>query len=211
MKTSRFLNRRAFPTISAMLLGIGLFTLMAPDGVQAGSTSTFNVSATFADNASTRLTGTVTINTATGAVDGFNFDIPTMTVGATVMPGLNLTPLTANGSFFNESGPCSPSVGGELGFSIDGSSPGTEELELVIPQTTLVGYRGGTILNSIPCSSFSSGKLFTGFADFTSSSGGFVKIFGTGTINVVPEPSSLLLLASSLLVLFRVELKKTIA
>jgi hypothetical protein len=45
-------------------------------GLEAQSSdTTFNVSATFADNSSTPLIGTVTINISTGVIDGFNFDI----------------------------------------------------------------------------------------------------------------------------------------
>jgi len=61
----------------------------------------FSVSGTFADNNSTPLTGTITINSATGAIDGFDFDIPTMTTGTTTLAGALFTPATATESFDN--------------------------------------------------------------------------------------------------------------
>jgi hypothetical protein len=50
MKTRQFLKRRAFfPSIVAMLLGMGLFMLVAPGGVRADSLATFNFSGTLAN------------------------------------------------------------------------------------------------------------------------------------------------------------------
>lgn len=160
-------------------LGVLACACFLVTGVEAQSADTiFHVSATFADNNSTLLTGTVTINTATGAIDGFNFVIPSMTVGTTVVPGLNLTPSTATASF----GPTCNDTDPGLDFNINGAPPGTKDLELKMPQTMLVGYIGGTILHSVPCSSQSNGTLFSGFADFGAFGGGFVTIAGSGTI-----------------------------
>ena len=96
MKARQSLRYRAVPIISVLLCML-IFVLAAPGRVQADST--FNVSATFADNNSTPLTGTLTINTATGAVDGFHFDIPTMTTGSTTLAGALFTPATATSKY----------------------------------------------------------------------------------------------------------------
>lgn len=177
---SVFLNGQTYNTGYQSGAQSNPFIGIAGNGLVSSGDITFNVSATFADNNATPLTGTVTINTATGAIDGFDFAIPSMTVGTTVVPGLNLTPSTATASF----GPTCVGTGTDFGldFNIKGAPPGTEDLELKMPQTTLVGYAGGTILNSVPCSTFSGGTLFTGFADYGAFGGGFVKIIGSGTI-----------------------------
>ena len=120
VKTGQFLRHRAFRSISVMLLDVGLFMLVAPRNARADSI--FNVSGTFTDNSSTSLTGTLTINTITGAVDGFDFNIPTMTVGSTTLAGALFTPSTATVVFFAHAG------GSEIDFQLFGAPPQGETL-----------------------------------------------------------------------------------
>jgi hypothetical protein len=93
----------------------------------------FDVSGTFADNNSTPLRGTVTVSTATGGIEGFFFDIPTMTNGSTTLPGALFTPATATSSFSNF-GP-----GAFVSFQLFGAPPQGEELFLLIPEPTAIG------------------------------------------------------------------------
>jgi hypothetical protein len=199
MKTSQFLKRRTFPTITAMLLGIGLFALMAPGRAQADSI--FDVSATFSDNSSTPLIGTLTINTATGAIDGFDFNIPTMTIGSTTLAGALFTPSTATAFNFTHAG------GSEIDIQLLGAPPNSEELFLEIPQTTLVSYAGGLLLQEVTSGGT---MLHTGYQSGAQSNP-FIELSGNGSITPVPEPSGLILFAAGLLGLFVVTLKKGIA
>src|SRR5208283_443080 len=136
MEFRRLLRARTFfSSIAAMLLGVALFVLVAPGRVQAQAV--FDVSATFGDNSSTPLTGTLTINTATGVVDGFYFNIPTMTIGSTTLAGALFTPATANEGYFINSD------WSYITLQLFDAPPEGEELFLEIPQTTLVSYTGG--------------------------------------------------------------------
>ena len=173
--------------------------LVAPGMIRADST--FNVSATFADNSSTPLTGTLTINTATGAVDGFHFDIPTMTIGSTTLAGALFTPSTATVSNFTHPG------GSEIDFQLFGAPPQGEILFLEIPQATLVSYTGGLLLQEVN----SGGTiLHTGYQSGVQSNPFFV-LTENGTITPTPEPSCLTLLVTGVLGLLGASLKKAIA
>ena len=166
MKTSQFLKCRISPTIPAILLGIGLFALNVPCRAQADTT--FAVSATFSDNSSTPLVGILIINTATGAIDGFNFSIPTMTIGSTTLPGAQFTPSTANAFYFTHAG------GSEVDIQLFGAPSNSEELYLEIPQTTLVSYAGGLLLQEVTSgetmlhSGYQSGAQSNPFIELTS-------------------------------------------
>jgi hypothetical protein len=199
MNARESLRHHAVPTISALLLSMLILMLAAPRRVRADST--FNVSATFADNSSTALTGTLTINTATGAVDGFNFDIPTMTIGSTTLAGALFTPSTATESYFTHPG------GSEIDFQLFGAPPQGEILFLEIPQTTLVSYTGGLLLQGVN----SGGTiLHTGYQSGVQSNP-FIELTGNGTITPTPEPSCLTLLATGVLGLLGAALKKATA
>jgi hypothetical protein len=197
MEITRLLKPRAFFSgIAAMLLAVALFMLVVPSRAQAQTT--FDVSATFADNNSTPLTGTVTINTATGAVDGFDFDIPTMTIGSTTLGGALFTPSTANESYLTHPG------GSEIDFQLIGAPPEGDTLFLEIPQTTLVSYAGGPLLQEVT----SDGTMLHTSYQSGARSNPFIEITEDGSITPAPEPSSLILFATSLLGLLGVALKK---
>jgi hypothetical protein len=194
-----FLDTQGNVVRVSMIAALLLAFFFAISAQPAQADTIFNVSATFADNNSTPVTGTVTINTATWVVDGFNFNIPTMTVGTSTVQGLIFTPLTATGELLNPlaDSSCKPSDGSVLGFNIKGTPGGTETLQFLIAQTTLVGYAGSTIINSIPCPART---FFSVFGNVPSSSQ-FVTLSGTGTITAAPtpEPCSLFMLSTGLL------------
>ena len=86
MKTSQFLERRAFfPSIVAMLLGMGLFVLMAPDGVRADSLATFNFSGTLANpvNGDASVTGQFTLDLTNATITSFDFVTPVENISST--------------------------------------------------------------------------------------------------------------------------------
>jgi hypothetical protein len=195
MKIGKFLTQRGFPSVS--LVVVALLVLITPLRVQADSS--FHVAATFADNNSTALQGTLTINTTTGAVDGFYFDIPIMTIGSTTLAGALFTPSTATESYSTHSG------GSEIDFQLFGAPPEGEELFLEIPQTTLVSYGGGSLLQEVTSGGT---MLHTGYQSGVQSNP-FIELTENGTITPVPEPSSLTLIAAGLLGLLIVALLKT--
>lgn len=141
--------------------------------------TTFVVSGTFSDNSSTPFTGIVNINTQTGAIVGFNFNIPTMTLGATTLPGANFTPSTATANFFSSNAPpCSPAQGGFMTFQLFNAPPNSEELYLLIPQSSLISYNGGALLQQVTCG----GQAFhTGYQSGLQSNP-FFEISGNGSI-----------------------------
>jgi hypothetical protein len=84
MKTGQFLNFRVLPTISAMLLGVGLLLLAAPDRIQADSTATYNFSGTLlqAVNGNASVTGQFTLDLTNPAVTAFDFTTPVETISS---------------------------------------------------------------------------------------------------------------------------------
>jgi hypothetical protein len=146
----------------------------------------FAVSGTFADNNSTALTGTITLSAATGNINGFSFNIPTMTTGSTTLPGALFTPATATPSF-SSFGP-----GAFVTFQLFGAPPQGEELFLLIPAPVANPYTGGPLLQQL---TFQAQVFHTGYQ-----SGGqanpFFQLSRDGSITLVstPEPSSYLFL-----------------
>lgn len=199
MRMTLLLKPRSFySSLAAMLLGMALFMIVVPSTAQAQVT--FDVSATFADNNSIPLAGTVTINTTTGTVGGFYFNIPMMTIGSTTLAGALFTPSTANASFFAHGG----GSGSEIDFQLFGAPSNGEELYLEIPQTTLVSYVGGSLLQELTSGDI---MLHTGYQSGPQSNP-FIEISEDGSITPTPEPSSLILFAIGLLVLLGVALNK---
>jgi hypothetical protein len=150
----------------------------------ARADTTFDVSGTFADNDSTPLTGTITLNSS-GAIDGFFFDIPTMNSGPTTLAGALFTPATATPSF-SDFGP-----GAFVTFQLFGAPPEGEELFLLIPEPIGNPYSGGPLLQQL---SFGGQVFHTGYQSGPQSNP-FFELAGNGCITVAtPEPSSCLFL-----------------
>lgn len=150
----------------------------------------FNVSGTFGDNNSTPLTGTLTINTATGSIDGFSFNVPTMTIscgnpscqdGSATLPGALFTPQTATAGFFSDP---DKSLGSYI--ELFGAPAGSEELWLLIPQTTLISYTGGILLKNITFQ----GTVYQSGYQFGAGSNPFINLSGNGVITPLASESA---------------------
>jgi hypothetical protein len=148
-----------------------------------------DVSGTFDDNNSTPLTGTITLDEATGAIDGFDFDIPTMTIGSSTLAGALFTPATATVSFDNF-GPAA-----FVNFQLNGAPPEGEELFLLIPPPTLP-HTGGPLLQEV---TFDDQDYHTGYQSGVQSNP-FFELTGNGSITLAPtpEPSSYAFLGLSI-------------
>lgn len=161
----------------ALALSLGLVALVMPNAVRADTI--FTASGTFGDNST--LSGTLTINTATGFVTGAD-----LIVQYNISPGITET-------FTNILGQTPNSV------DLEGNLFG--DLFLFIDASTLVGYTGGALCStSVSCvgsvvSDVSPGSGVKGvpFNDFLTS--GTL----TGPATPTPEPPTAVLLASSLL------------
>lgn len=178
---------------------IPLLALLVVSGVKPAQAGViFNVSAIFADNNSTPLRGTVSVDAGTGAIDGFNFNIPTMTTGSTTLPGALFTPQTATPSF-SGFGP-----GSFITFQLFGAPPQGEELFLLVPGTcSLAGCPLLQVLN------FQGTNFHTGYQSGVQANP-FFEIAGDGTITpaAVPEPSSLVPLSISLVAVIGAALRR---
>ena len=176
-------------TLGSLFKSAPLMCLLA-SAHMAQADTIFNVSGTFDDNSSTPLAGTVTVDTATGAVDGFYFDIPTMTTGTTTLAGALFTPATATVGFSDVG-----TVASFVNFQLFGASPNSEELYLLIPPVTLP-YSGSTLLQEV---TFGGEVYHTGYQSGAQSNP-FFELTGDGSITpaATPEPSSYLLLGSGI-------------
>ncbi len=166
------------------ILGLAMFCLLTP--VRPAQADTiFDVSGTFDDTNSTPLTGTITLNTVTGAIDGFNFDIPAMKNGSTTLAGALFTPATATDSV-DDFGPAT-----FVNFQLFGAPPEGEELFLLIPTPTLP-YTGGELLQEV---TYMGQDFHTGYQSGVQANP-FFELTGNGTIApaATPEPSSYLFL-----------------
>ena len=188
MRTRSVETERVF-SFRTPALAVVLLALLFVTGVQAALADTlFKVSATFSDNNSTPFTGTVEINTQTGAIDQFYFNIPTMNLGTTTLAGALFTPDTATPDFTGIGYPCTASLGSFITFQLFGAPSNSEELYLLIPQSSLISYNGGALLQQVTCS----GKAFhTGYQSGLQSNP-FIEITANGSItpSAVPEPAA---------------------
>jgi hypothetical protein len=166
---------------SLSIVGLAMYCWLAT----AQADTVFDVSGTFDDNNSTPLTGTITLNAVTGAIDGFDFDIPTMTIGSTTLAGALFTPATATESF-DDFGPAA-----FVSFQLFGAPPEGEELFLLIPPPTLP-YTGDPLLQEV---SFDGQDYHTGYQSGVQANP-FFELTGNGSITPAPtpEPSSYLFL-----------------
>jgi hypothetical protein len=98
-------------------------------------------------------------------------------------------------------------VGLKIDFQLFGAPPQGEILFLEIPQTALVSYTGGLLLQEV-----NSGGTFlqTGYQSGVKSNP-FTELTANGTITPTAEPSCLTLLATGVLGLLGAALKKAIA
>jgi hypothetical protein len=151
--------------LAAVLVGPGLFAAKAD--------TIFNFSGTFQNGAA--LGGSITINTATGAIDGVN-----LTVGGTSFSFVQLNLPGFGTEYFLQ-----------LTSTASDSSP---FLDVFFPVTSLVGYTGGQLCIT-PVAGACSNPTQVGIG------GGNVAYLtaGSDTSSSVPEPSSLLLLTGGLI------------
>lgn len=163
-------------------------------GVAPALANSFTINGVLQGNVS--FSGTLNINTTTGAITSWHVALPAVSG----LPALTLTPVSS--VLFPFAGPSITSCpAGLFGFSTK-SVPGFSQLdlELVIPQTTLVGFTGAAIVPSVQCKGtpvpFVTNSAYVGFPN-----GGqriLVQVT-SGSITPVPEPSSLFLLGTGLL------------
>jgi hypothetical protein len=166
-------------------LSIAAIVLCSVSVRPAHADTVFDVSGTFDDNNSTPLVGTITLGPA-NTLDGFFFDIPSMTIGSTALAGALFTPSTATASF-DDFGPAA-----FLNFQLFGAPPEGEELFLLIPEPIATPFEGSSLLQAVS----SGGQVFhTGYQSGPQSNP-FFELAGNGTITpaAAPEPSSYLFL-----------------
>jgi len=160
-----FLSRltKMILVLAAVLVGPGL--------IAASADTIFNFNGTFQDGSA--LGGTMTVNTATGAIDGIN-----LTVGSNTFTFIQApTPELIGGSLFIQLTATSA-----FNFPI---------LDIFIPVTSLVGYNGGQLCIS-PTAGDCSNPTQWG-------ANGTASYLTQGSSSAVPEPSSLILLTGGLI------------
>jgi hypothetical protein len=186
--------------------GLVLIGLIAPRAVRADSFVTFQASGTFANvgcpGCVTTLAGNVTIDTTSGkVVNNSSFPSTLETVSndsklnlgpynVTIVQGLNL-----ESTFY--------------GFTFEDSIG--DVLYIALPTTSLVGYAGGAICSSSDLCPGPTDVAFPesseiepegSFGPFEELSSGKLTVFNpNGPPTPTPEPSSLMMLGSSLLAL----------
>jgi hypothetical protein len=164
---------------------IAAIALCCSASVRAAQADTiFDVSGIFDDNNSTPLLGTFTLS-STNALDGFDFNIPTMINGSTTLAGALFTPATATASF-SDFGPAA-----FLSFQLLGATPEGETLFLLIPEPIATPFAGSALLQAVS----SGGQVFhTGYQSGPQSNP-FFELKDDGTIAAAaPEPSAYLFL-----------------
>lgn len=161
----------------------------------AEAANIFNVSATFADNNSTPLTGTIAIDSITDDIIDFSFNIPAMTNGTTNLAGALFTPATANLSF--------GSIGAStlaVEFQLKGTQQqGADTLYLLVP-TPPSPYPGGPVLREVV---FEGQAFHSGYQSGPPSTPFFLlKADGIVTPAAVPEPASYLCVGFGMVALY---------
>jgi hypothetical protein len=163
-----------FLVLVVALVGPGLFV------ASADTITTFNVSGTFAD--SSALSGTITINTTTGAITGAS-----LVIGANTYSFLQLA-IPLGSEFFAQ-------------FTTT-SAFTFPFLDLFFPSASLVGYTGGALCTSSgPCANPTQYGAVAGTSIYLTQ----------GSSVAAPEPSALILLSAGLIGLGLVARKRQFA
>lgn len=191
MKTVQILKPcMSFVSISAILLGVGLFTLMAPGSAQADSIA-YNFSGTLANafNGNNTVTGEFTLDTTNATVTAFDFTTPVGDINSST----NWTPHVA--TFTPALNPPTDFV--QLFFE---TQLHADFMNLVF-ETPLSTFSGSTFYTGAvtpsPAALLESVIQCTGLCSDPQYHSTFVS--GVATPVSTPEPSSLLLLGTGLL------------
>ena len=165
----------------------------------------FTVSGVLQSNVS--FSGTLNINPQTGTITSYDVALPAVSG----LPAMTFTP--ANSVLIPFTGPSTSTCpAGFFGFGTR-SVPGWRELDvfLIVPQTTLVGFTGATIVPSVPCKGTTVPfVLNSGYVGITpAGQQNLVKLTSGSITAVVPEPTSILLLGTGLLSIVGALRKKT--
>jgi hypothetical protein len=162
---------KLFSRMSKMILVLAA-VLVGPGLMTASADTIFNFTGTFQDGAT--LGGSLTINTATGAIDGID-----MTIGASTFTFEQGTLVTIGGESFIQ-----------LTTTVNPSFP---ILDVFFPVSSLVGYAGGQL-----CISPVSGDCSNPTQYGSNGTVAYLTQGSSSTSSNVPEPSSLLLLTGGL-------------
>jgi hypothetical protein len=177
--------------LSALIMTVVVATWF---GVTPAFADSFTVSGVLQGNVS--LSGTLNINTATGAITSYDIALPAVSG----LPALTFT--LADSVLIPFTGPSTSTCpAGFFGFGTK-SVPGFSELDVVfiVPQTTLVGFNGAAIVPSVQCTG--NGTPFvlnSGYVGITPAGQQNLVKLTSGSITTVPEPSSFFLLGTGLL------------
>jgi len=181
------------PKIYLLALAAALIALLAPQAVLADTV--FTATGSFSDLST--LSGTITINTTTGAVTASDLtwsDVPFV---------------------FTTVWSMSTTLGGNTAIQLRDGPVGGDSMTLVVPVPTLTNYTGGSLCGISNCLFLYEGSVYSDDSygdELAVPSDIFQDLdFGTLAPTPTPEPGGLLLLSTGLLGLVGVTRRKRLA
>ena len=165
--------RLRFVAVAALLFGsLGI--------AHADTMNTFNLSATLINGSAT---GTLTLNATTGSFTDSSIKV-----------------VTSGGTTYFSGAPTSSSGTGYSSIFFATTTPSLFDFQLALPAASLKGYAGGSLCTTTaPCFGDAAGVQAVGAADLDDVTAGTLTL--APAVGVTPEPSSLLLLGTGVLVL----------